>query len=132
MTVKKQAEIAQGAKPAKSSTPDITSEGKTIKTATELLQERLKHYSELHAKVKQRNTLQAHFDTLDALNISKPIQPFEESERHGVESIKLYIGRSEEYELKNPTLLEEVRNFLKSKIQNRLAELEKEILEATI
>lgn len=131
MTNKSKAETAQGATPAKNSNVTAVTETKNVQTVTDLLKQRLLFYGQLHKKVNQRDTLQVHKDTLEGLKIPQSIQPFEEQEK-STEKIVLHIGFRDEYEIKNVTLMHEVRNFLVSKLDNKIKELEVEILETTI
>lgn len=131
MTNKSKAETAQVATPAKNSNATPVAETKNVQTVTDLLKQRLLFYGQLHKKVNQRDTLQVHKDTLEGLKIPQSIQPFEEQEKL-TEKIVIHIGYRDEYEIKNVTLMHEVRNFLVSKLETKIKELEVEILETTI
>ena len=123
MNTNKKAETAQGAKTAQTT--------ETAIQAINPLQKRLESFATIERMVKQRKHLQIHFDQLEELEVTKPLNEFEEGDRQSVESITLDLG-SKEYEIKNATLIEKVRVFLKDTLKTRMATLEAEIMEASI
>ena len=123
MSNKNPAENAQGAKPAQSK--------KTEVTPINPIQKRLEAYASLEKMVKQRKNLQIHFDKLEELEITTPLNEFEESENQNIERISLSVGH-QAYNINNPTLIKMVAEFLKTTLTARMATLEAEILEATI
>ena len=120
MSTKNQAENAQGAKPAQSK-----------KTEVAPIQKRLEAYATLEKMVKQRKNLQFHFDKLQELEITTPLNEFEETENQSIERISLSVGH-QSYNINNPTLIKMVSEFLKTTLTARMATLETEILEASI
>ncbi len=105
---------------------------KMAKAAPSPLQVRLESYASLEKKVKQRSNLQIHYDKIEELNIKKPLNEFEESDSNpSIEKIVIHAD-NERYEIKNPVLAEIVCTHLKATIQNRMKDLETEILAATI
>lgn len=115
----KQAEKAQGEKSAPKK-PVLTD-----------FEKKIEHYNNLHAKVKTRRLLLAHINNLEKLNLPEAKSPFEENPEQK-QKIVLYVGYNEDYEIKNPTLMQEIREFLISKIKTKLTEIETEIANAEI
>lgn len=92
---------------------------------------KIEYYNNLHAKVKTRRLLQAHINNLERLTLPEVKNPFEENPEQK-QKILLYVGYNEDYEIKNPTLMMEIREFLISKIKTKLNEIENEIATAQI
>ncbi len=120
MNTKNQAEKAQGEKTVK-----------TSKEAKNPIQLRLEAYATLEKMVKQRKNLQIHFDKLQELEITTPLNEFEETESQSIERISLSVGH-QSYNINNLTLIKMVAEFLKTTLIARMSTLESEILEATI
>lgn len=119
MSNKNQAEKAQGEKSAIKN-PVLND-----------FERKIEFFNNLHTKVKTRRLLQAHIENLQRLNLPEVKNPFEENPEQK-QKIILYVGYSDEYEIKNPTLMMEIREFLISKINVKLTEIENEISTAQI
>ncbi len=94
-------------------------------------EKKIEFFNQLHSKVKTRRLLQAHIENLEKLNFPEAKNPFEESPEQK-QKIVLYVGYHEEYEIKNPTLMYEIREFIIAKIKGKLNEIEQEIATAQI
>lgn len=114
-----QAEKAQGEKSAPKN-PVLTD-----------FERKIEYYNNLHDKVKTRRLLQAHINNLERLTLPEVKNPFEENPEQS-QKIVLHVGYRDEYEIKNPTLMAEIREFLVSKIKTKLSEIENEISTAQI
>lgn len=114
-----QAEKAQGEKSAPKN------------TVLNDFEKKIEFYNNLHAKVKTRRLLQAHINNLERLTFPEIKNPFDDNQEQK-QKIILYVGYNEDYEIKNPTLMHEIREFLIAKIKGKLNEIEQEILTAQL
>lgn len=94
-------------------------------------EKKIEFYNNLHAKVKTRRLLQSHIEKLNLLKLPEEKTPFEENPEQ-TQKIILNVGYRDEYEIKNPTLMHEIKNLIIAKIQIKIDEIEKEILTAQI
>lgn len=94
-------------------------------------EKKIEQYQNLHSKVKNMQTLKNHLQKLNGLKIPQENQPFEEN-REQTEKIILYVGYKDEYEIKNPTLMLELKNFLISKLETKVEQLETEIVKTEV
>jgi hypothetical protein len=94
-------------------------------------EKKIEFYNTLHAKVKTMRLLKAHIENLEKLNFPDAKSPFEESPEQK-QKIVLHVAYHEEYEIKNPTLMHEIREFIIGKIKGKLTEIEQEISTAQI
>lgn len=94
-------------------------------------EKKIEFYNTLHAKVKTRRLLQSHIEKLNLLKLPEEKTPFEENPEQ-TQKIILNVGYRDEYEIKNPTLMHEIKNLIIAKIQIKIDEIEKEILTAQI
>lgn len=102
----------------------------TAAPALESLQAKLASINHIGKLAAHRAKCMEHLDTLKEFNVSDPAIEAEES-ANPLEKITLRFGH-ESYDIKNPSLLAELRDYLIGRFEVRIQELEHEIAQAQL
>lgn len=95
------------------------------------IQARLATLKEIQKKVRLRTAFQEHLDILTETQIEDPNEEHNEN-KDGLNLIKLKFGYNQDYEIKSPALLSEIRTYLVDRINTRISELDHELLNAAL
>jgi len=92
------------------------------------LMETMKIIDELHQKTRHRNKLEVYSDLLGRFSIEQKKEDLLEKNYYSGCSLVITDDKRDNFELRHPVLIGEVVEFLKSKFNVKLAEIEAEII----
>lgn len=107
------------------SLPEIKTQA--IKPALNL-EATIKIVEELHMKKRHRDRLEHSIDELDKFVIKRQSEDLDDKSYYQGCMIKVSDDDRNEWSTKNPTVITEVVNFLKAKFQEKLSEIEAQII----
>ena len=99
-----------------------------LKTAEDIIKEQEQYFTNLTEMVYKRARFQEHKEAVEKLDFEKEeVEIFEHDHNYGG-SIKLKDFKHQEYEIKNPKLVLEIKNYLLGLMNNKITDLKKGIV----